>query len=653
MPSTKILILADDCTTAHNLETRLQNLGYVVTALAASGTDALALIEQTQPEVVLIDLALRGEWDGIQSAAVIAARFATPIIFLTSNESQTVLDRAAELQPLGYVRQPASDPEIQFVIEAGLERRRLEAQNKEMQDRYRRLLETAHEGIWIFDASGATAYVNAKLAELLGYWVDELMRLPHEFLFDGAPDESLNLFGKRPPATVAEQYEFKFRRKDGSPLWAIVSTTPLVDAAGNYTGTLAMVSDITERKLMEEQLRRAREELEARVQARITDLAQANETLQALIVERKLAEKELEQAAEKMKTWVAELEQRNCEITWLNEMGNLLQGCGTLNEAYAIIAKFAQKFFPQMSGGIHLIHASRNYAERVTAWGPFPPEDQIFAPTDCWALRRGRVYAVSGEIDLQCNHLHLGAGGSYVCVPLTAQGEALGILHLRYNAEPAHALPGISEATVRLAIAMSEHISLALANLSLRETLRNQAIHDPLTGLFNRRYMEETLERELLRAARRLVPLSVIMFDLDHFKAFNDTFGHTVGDRVLQAVGIFLRQHARAEDITCRYGGEEFVVILPETTIDVALKRAEELRAGLKELTLVSRDVGQPGISVSLGVASYPAHGSTVSDLMQAADVALYSAKRAGRDRAMLAGPAADVTQRLNRVEID
>jgi diguanylate cyclase (GGDEF)-like protein len=195
------------------------------------------------------------------------------------------------------------------------------------------------------------------------------------------------------------------------------------------------------------------------------------------------------------------------------------------------------------------------------------------------------------------------------------------------------------EALARRASAVAERISLVLANLRVREALRSQSIRDPLTGLFNRRFMEESLEREVRRAARNDEGVALLMLDLDHFKLFNDTFGHQAGDMLLRGVGNFLSQGARGQDVACRYGGEEFLLVLAGASIDAACKRAELLREDLKQLAV--RHAGQVlgRITVSIGVSAFPGHGATVEELVRVADKALYRAKEEGRDRVVVAEP--------------
>jgi diguanylate cyclase (GGDEF)-like protein/PAS domain S-box-containing protein len=166
---------------------------------------------------------------------------------------------------------------------------------------------------------------------------------------------------------------------------------------------------------------------------------------------------------------------------------------------------------------------------------------------------------------------------------------------------------------------------------TLQSQLRSQAIRDPLTDLFNRRYLDETLDRELARAAREGYPVSVIMLDIDHFKKVNDTFGHEAGDVVLKALARMLSSRNRRGDFVCRFGGEEFVIVMPNMTVDTAYERAEELRATLNTLAVPYGRFSLT-ITISMGIAGYPANGDEREAVLRAADRAMYAAKRAGRD---------------------
>ena len=228
-----------------------------------------------------------------------------------------------------------------------------------------------------------------------------------------------------------------------------------------------------------------------------------------------------------------DLAQHNREIGLLHDLGDLLQGCHTLAEAYSVIGRSLGRLFAGDSGALFIFSASRNLVEAMAVWGEAPPPEQVFAPDDCWALRRGQAQ-VGGEGAgaPPCAHVP-GQTGAYLCVPLMSHGEAMGLLHVL----PASPDEDRLEEKQRLALTVTGQLGLALANLKMQENLRDMAVRDPLTGLFNRRYLEETLEREFLRATRQGAPIALIMLDIDHFKRCNDTYGHDAGDALLREFG--------------------------------------------------------------------------------------------------------------------
>jgi diguanylate cyclase (GGDEF)-like protein len=220
---------------------------------------------------------------------------------------------------------------------------------------------------------------------------------------------------------------------------------------------------------------------------------------------------------------------------------------------------------------------------------------------------------------------------------MMAQGRTLGVLYLEFAPAVELALrPGSTEnlrASLQLlATGVAGQTAMAFSSLNLRQKLQEQSIRDPLTELFNRRFMDETLEREMLRATRQSRPLSIILIDIDHFKRFNDTFGHDAGDHVLQSVANLLRTFFRASDICCRRGGEEFAIILPDSSLQNAVVRANALRTEVKRLTLSCDNQDLGSITISLGVAGFPEHGSRADTLLKTADRRLYKSKASGRD---------------------
>jgi diguanylate cyclase (GGDEF)-like protein len=351
------------------------------------------------------------------------------------------------------------------------------------------------------------------------------------------------------------------------------------------------------------------------------------------------AKEELAQTNEKLLARVNDLNRMSEESSMIREMGDLLQTCLSISETCQIIRQAMEKLFPGESGALCLLNESRTLLDAAAVWGEFQPADGVFAPEDCWALRRGRAhFSEDRPTALRCPHLSRSSHSGLLCVPLMAQGESLGLLHLRAaGAPPAGTAQRDPQARQLLAERAAERIALALVNLKLRESLRWQSIRDPLTGLFNRRYLEESLDREIRRAIRNRRPLCILMIDLDHFKNFNDTYGHEAGDTLLAAVGGLLQSRIRVEDIACRYGGEEFALILPDAHQEFVLKRAEDLREEAKQLHVHYRGKPLEKITLSLGLSSYPEHGNSASELLRIADAALYRAKSGGRDRLVVA----------------
>lgn len=345
------------------------------------------------------------------------------------------------------------------------------------------------------------------------------------------------------------------------------------------------------------------------------------------------SDKALKEANDKLKASVGELEERNLEFVLLGEMVELLQACATTREGYDVIGKSIQNFFPgTMTGALCILNSSHNILEAVTTWGKGSQSGElVFSADDCWALRRGKIYAANDSgSQLFCGHVGPSKPKVSLCVPVLGQGETLGVLHLQMDQQP-------SEFKTRLLTAVVDQIGLAIGNLKLRETLSNRSIRDPLTGLYNRRFMEESLDKEIRRAVRHGRSLAVMMLDLDHFKKFNDTHGHGAGDALLVTFAEFLQKFLRGYDVACRYGGEEFVLILPEISGENALKRARQLLDETSHLSVPYQGKTLEAITSSIGIALFPQHGSNWEAVLRAADAALYQAKVGGRNHAVLA----------------
>ncbi|MFZ5995872.1 MAG: diguanylate cyclase [Nitrospirota bacterium] len=488
------------------------------------------------------------------------------------------------------------------------ERRRAEEQIKRLTRKYEMILNSAGEGIYGVALNDAVVFVNTAAASMLGYSVEEVIGKRshstwHHTRLDGStyPEEECAIYKTFREGTVNRISNEVFWRKDGTSFPVEYTTTPVFEDS-RIVGAVITFRDITERKH---------------------------------------AEEAAHEAARNLSNYVGELEQRNREIALLAEMNSLLQACLNADEVSQIIDRTIKQIFPDESGIVYLFNSQQGVLESIAIWGDFKATEHVLSPRECWALRLGRTYlSGTGRAEMVCPHIVPQPDTAYLCVPMIALSETLGLLYLQFNGRLTSYREEAQERRIRgkqrLAEAVAESIALSLANFKLRETLYTQSIHDPLTGLFNRRYMDELLGKELHRMLRKGLPLSLIMLDIDHFKIFNDTFGHEAGDMLLRELGGFFRHQVRAEDFACRYGGEEFVLILPETPLEIARQRAEQLRRNIKDLTIHHRGQTLGPVTLSLGVAVFPLHGDNGEALLRAADAALYRAKAEGRDKVVV-----------------
>lgn len=348
----------------------------------------------------------------------------------------------------------------------------------------------------------------------------------------------------------------------------------------------------------------------------------------------KQSEQALHRANQQLEAWVNDLNHRHTEMVTLSEISDFLQACTTVEEACHTIPQLVEILFPHCGGVFFMMRESRNRLEQVSTFGIGHHSQADFEPDHCWGLRRGQPHVVdASRASLRCRHIQTDNPDlSTLCIPMMAQGEVLGLLHISTEVPMA-----LSEAKQRLAQTLAEQMGMAIANLKLQETLKHQSIRDPLTKLFNRRYLEESLTREVHLAARKQHTLGVILLDVDHFKRFNDTFGHDAGDFVLQVVGDLLASQVRGSDLACRYGGEEMILVLPEAGLVDTTSRADSLRLAISQMDLNHRGQNLGRLTASFGVAVFPQHGTTISTLIKAADEALYRAKEAGRNQVLTA----------------
>jgi diguanylate cyclase (GGDEF)-like protein/PAS domain S-box-containing protein len=472
------------------------------------------------------------------------------------------------------------------------------------------LIQNSPLGIMVLNPNGTVELANDAFKKLFLYEETDLAARSIHSIFPAAENQNTAELPEIILSDKTIQKSIRRRRKDGKLLDLELHTVPVI-TNGNAQGAYTIYQDVSDQV---EAFTRQRENAESRNRL------------------------------------IKELEIRSQQMALLNEMSNLLECCATTDEAGAVVIQSVQRFFPDaISGTLYVFKSSRNLVETAAKWGKTSPSEALFPPESCWGLRRGQAHWNDDSSEgVRCSHLTESKFAESVCVPLVGQRETLGILFLEFGVASS---PGLSPLPVTqddlrvarqtLAATVASQIALSLANLRLRETLRDQSIRDPLTSLFNRRFMQESLDREIHRAQRRHQSLSVMILDLDHFKRFNDAFGHDAGDFVLRSLADVFRKFFRAEDVVCRQGGEEFVFILPEASSQEALERANALRDEVGKLGLKYDNKLLGAVTLSLGVATYPEHSLETEELLKIADQCLYQSKAKGRDMVTVASAQA------------
>ena len=433
-------------------------------------------------------------------------------------------------------------------------------------------------------------YCNSFISELLGYTPQDLQKFQDGIVEELVHPDDLELLQqhyKRCCALKDNKYlEVEYRIKSSSGQWYWLHDKNTVfsrDSQGKPQQILGIAQDISQTK-----------ELDCQLKAQISVLTRTN---QARI---KLA-----------------------------EMNEFIQACISLDEAQAVIADLLSPLFPNTDGAIYLMNNSKNLLDEIAKWG-MTESDDSFDPKDCWAIRQGNPHQVCSDTPgLYCSHVvdrqNLKPS---LCLPMIAKGETIGMLYLRFTDSKS-----VSQPSQDIAETVAQNLAMSFANLKLQQKLRFQSLRDPLTSLYNRRYLHESLSQEIDRARRKQQFVSVIMLDVDHFKRFNDIYGHSAGDLVLASVGSFLQSKIRQYDIACRYGGEDLTIVMPDASKEDTIMRAEAIRVGIKELQLKHEGKKLESISVSIGVSCFPDDGTDITSLINAADEALYRAKEEGRDR--------------------
>lgn len=592
---TLILIIDDDPRNIAVVADYLGAKGFE-TITARNGEAGIRRAHLAQPNLILLDVMMPGI-DGFETCRRLKTEAATqdiPVLFMTVADDLDNKMRGFAAGGVDYISKPVQIEEMLARVTTHLTIQRTQESLRHSEARYRALVDYSLQGVVVFQ-EGRAVFANPAALSLTGYTLEELLAMSSDDI-DAIvyPDDwpmvlryrQMRLRGEPAPP----RYEFRAIRKDGSIRW-VESFNVLIEYRG-HTAVQMTYIDITERK----------------------------------------------HAEERVKQINADLARSAADMGRLTQMSSTLQQAPSPQAVIEAALPFLRDLFSEQSGVLYLVTANATTLEQVAVWNELRTMPARLDLDACGAMSKceeERYVLITPGAETDSKPCELQSDGlACCCVPLTREGTPLGVLHIRqlpHNPAPLH------DQQILLATMAADLIGLALSNIQLREHLQEQSIRDTLTGLYNRRYLNETLARELQHGMRYQQAVGIILMDIDHFKCINDTYGHQIGDAVLRLLGTFLQARTRRGDMVCRYGGEEMVLVLPNTPLEQAAAYAEQLRQSVQHLTGEYDGQPLPHVTVSLGVAASPGHGHSVDTLISAADQALYQAKAAGRNQTCVA----------------
>ncbi|MDB6095986.1 MAG: diguanylate cyclase with and sensor [Francisellaceae bacterium] len=492
-------------------------------------------------------------------------------------------------------------PIVRKLVHSELEATSSRFKLQEQEFRLRAIIDNIPEVIITINQNLAIESCNNKTIEMFGYTPEELKGKPIDTLIMPSKVEQhrnqlLNLLRNKLPLKTTTPWQESLGKKKNGEIFATETCVNLINL-GDSLKLLGIVRDISERK--------------------------ENERV-------------LKAINEKLTQGLEELNARHRENQIFTEFISILQSCLTIKESAFPIIQFCHQLLPLSSGILYMVNSNHCALELIEQWGNCEESIEMFYFNDCWAVRRGHSHcSANQQLGLICQHATHNNTRYSLCIPMMGQGEIIGLLYVEF---PYITLKEIEQSSIDLCNRLAGHIALGLANVKLRQTLHNQSVLDPLTGLYNRRFFEEAFSRELALAKKNNNCLSLLMIDIDHFKHFNDTFGHDAGDFVLKSLSKLFCSFIKVPELICRLGGEEFVILQPNVSSKNALQIANILREEAKKLSMKYQDKILNIITLSIGIACFPEHATTPDTLLQLADKALYIAKNGGRDQVVLIG---------------
>lgn len=582
MTGQRILVVEDEGIIAIHLQRMLSGMGYQVPETIETGEGAVHAIETLHPDLVLMDIKLQGTMDGIEAAQQIRSRYDLPVVYLTAYAEDARLSQASKTEPYGYLIKPVQERELQATIAMALAKHQLYLKLKDSEFSYRELYHNTPAMFHTTDPEGRIIQVSDFWLNTLGYRRDEVIG-QHLWKFVTA-DSRRHLDDALMPELFntgqVRDAECQFVCKDGTILDVHFSTIGIYNRDGMMLHALSALVDITSRK-------RA-------------------------------------QTAERDQRTLAEA---------LRDTAAALSSTLSFDEVLERVLTNVGKVVPHNAVNIMLVEEDTAHVVRSHGYRELGREGELESTQ--WSISNNQTLhamAVSGaSIVLSDTADHPGWIAnwihSYVGAPIIIKGRLVGFINLAglqrgfFTAEHADRLR-----------AFADQVAIAIENARLYTEVERLATVDELTGIANRRRLFEMGQREFEYARRYDIPLAAILLDIDHFKKINDTYGHKSGDRVLEGIAALIKRSVREVDVFGRYGGEEFVLLLPQTNREAALEVAERLRSRVEALRFET-DRGVLQVTISLGVAMSRPELASLAVLIDRADQAMYAAKQAGRNR--------------------
>ncbi len=461
------------------------------------------------------------------------------------------------------------------------------------------MIEAIPDALLMVNHEGIITYVNHQLELIFGYTQEELIGEKMEILIPEPYRAKHSIYREhyfKNPHTrpMGLGMDLVAQHKNGSIFSVEISLSPLNTSEGKFV--IAIIRDISKRVLQTKELQKHEEALQ-----------KANKILE---------------------NDKRSLQEINTKIILITEFSETLIACSNENEIIDAVHSYVGEILNFSRGALYLYDYSHDEYQLKTSWGELKNSFKLqFNSQECWGVRQGSLHEKNlFHPGVQCKHLaDFKSNTAYLCVPIIARSDIYGLITLEIDEV------NFQSSMVKVLVKMiSKTIAIAIANVNLQELLKDEALHDTLTGLYNRRFFDDYLNRQIHHAQREGQEFGLLLFDIDNFKQVNDTYGHEIGDTILQQLGVLLKKIIRVEDIVCRYGGEEFICVLSNSSLNFTKTRGEELRYAISNLF---PGPIPPKITISLGISNYPNHGTTPSELIAAADEAMYLAKKTGKNR--------------------